>query len=185
MIAMISAVEDDFQREFMADVYEEYYGAMLAKAKTLISSEEEAEELVQEVFIKLIERAEVVAAVERSKLPAYLMSAVKYSAYNYYRKKKTESKYMTFVDGEEEDTELLRDEKALPEELFIKKEAVEELAAALEKIPEKYRNILEYKYILGLSDKEIGEKFGVSEKSVRSCLTRARRKAYSVMKEEP
>ncbi|MBR2639849.1 MAG: sigma-70 family RNA polymerase sigma factor, partial [Oscillospiraceae bacterium] len=65
-----------------------------------------------------------------------------------------------------------------------KAEAVAELRAALEKIPEKYKNILEFKYILGLSDFEIGERFGISESAVRSCLARARRKAYSVMKEE-
>ena len=46
------------------------------------------------------------------------------------------------------------------QELIIKKEAVEELGAALEKIPERYKNVLEYKYILGLSDAEIGEKLG-------------------------
>lgn len=182
--AMISAIENDFERDFMADIYQRYYGAMLAKAKSLLSSEEEAEELVQEVFIKLIERTETVAAVEKKKLPAYLISAVKYSAFNYYRKKKTESKYITIVDNESENVELLSRENAIPEELFIRREAVAELAEALEKIPEKYKNILEYKYILGLSDAEIGRKFGVSEKSVRSCLSRARRKAYSVMKEE-
>ena len=48
---------------------------------------------------------------------------------------------------------------------------------------EKYKSILEFKYILGLSDAEIGEKFGLSESGVRSCLLRARRKAYSVIKE--
>ena len=185
MITMIiSAMDNDFHREFMTGVYEKYYGTMLAKAKTLLSSEEEAEELVQDVFIKLIERVEIVMAVERKKLPAYLISAVKYTAYNSYRKKKTAGKYITFVDADKEDMELLRDENALPEEIFIEKETLSELEAALEKIPEKYKNILEYKYILGLSDAEIGRKFGVSEKSVRSCLSRARRKAYSVMKEE-
>lgn len=179
---MIAAIENDFQREYMAEIYEKYYGAMLKKAKTYISDEEEAEELVQDVFIKMIERVDSVMEVEKKKLAAYLMSAVKFTAFNKYRKQKTVSKYMTFIDEEREDVELLRDENALPEELFIRKEAVSELESALEKIPEKYKNILEYKYILGLSDEEIGQKFGISEKSVRSCLTRARRKAYSVLK---
>lgn len=179
---MISAIENDYQREYMAEIYERYYPSMLKKAKLYVQGEEEAEELVQEVFMKLIERVDSVMTVERKKLASYLFSAVKFTAFNQYRKQKTRSKYMTFVDSDQEDLELLRDENALPEELFIRKETVEELGAALEKIPEKYKNVLEYKYILGLSDGEIAEKLGGSEQSVRSCLTRARRKAYSVLK---
>lgn len=180
---LISAEEKDGKRKFLADIFEKYYDAMLRKAEKLIPDSEDAAELVQEVFIDFIERAEGIMAVEEKKLPAYLMSSVRFASYNYYRRKRTEKKHLVF-ESFEEDAELLCDEKAIPEELFIKKEAAEALCAALEKIPEKYRNILEYKYILGLSDREIGARINISENSVRSCLTRARRKAFAVMKEE-
>lgn len=179
---MIAAIENDFQREYMEEIYKRYYAVMLSKAKSFSASEEDAEELVQDVFASLIDRIEPVMAVEKKKLAAYLLSAVKFTAYNRFRKKSVSEKYVKFTDADIEDMELMGDENSLPEELIIKKEAVEELGAALEKIPERYKSVLEYKYILGLSDAEIGEKLGIAEKSVRSCLTRARRKAYSVIK---
>lgn len=179
---MISAIENDFQREFMEKLYEKYYRTMLKKAESLVSNPDDAEELIQDIFSDLITRIDVVMAVEQKKLPAYLFSAVKFSVFNRYKTQKRTGEHTAF-DSENEEIELLRDENALPEELFIQKEAVAELRAALEKIPEKYKNVLEFKYILGLSDSEIGAKFGISENAVRSCLMRARRKAYSVMKE--
>lgn len=179
---MIAAIENDFQRDFMANIYINFYDAMLKRAKTFVSGEEEAEELIQDIFTDLIDRVETVMAVEERKLPSYLMSAVKYSAYNRYRKKKKEISFVS-AEEEKEDLELLRDESALPEDIVIQKEALEELEATLSRLSERYKNVLEFKYILGLSDEEIGERLGISERSVRTSLMRARRKAYSVMKE--
>ena len=176
---MISAIENDFQREFITQIYKKYYSAMLKKALSFLDNSEDAEELVQEVFEDLIKRVDFVMEVEKTKLPAYLLSAVKFGAYS--RNKKQSS--WNFSDFESEDMELLKDENSIPEEIYLKTEAVAELKSALEKIPERYKNLLEFKYILGLSDSEIGAKFGISESAVRSGLTRARRKAYSVMKE--
>lgn len=177
---MLSAMENDLQREFVEEIYQKYYFLMLKKAVSLSGNLEDAEETVQEVFVGIIKRIDYVMEVERKKLPAYLVSAVKYGSYT---RNKKQSRW-NFTDFESEEIELLKDDYPLPEELYLKTETVNELKTALEKIPQKYRNILEFKYILGLSDREIGEKFKISETAVRSCLARARRKAYSAMKGE-
>ena len=83
---MISAIENDFQREFITEIYKKYYSAMLKKALLLLDNNEDAEELVQEVFADLIKRVDSVIAVEQKKLPAYLLSAVKFSAYSRNKK---------------------------------------------------------------------------------------------------
>ena len=43
---------------------------------------------------------------------------------------------------------------------------------------------MESKYILQLSDKEIAKELDLAPQSVRSFLTRARRKAYAILKGE-
>ena len=177
---MVSALEKDIEREFIEDIYKKYYSVMFKKAFSLLNNAEDSEELVQDVFTNLINRADSVMAVEPKKLPAYLISAVKFGAYGRFRKK---LKY-PMTDFEDFDIELLSSESAIPEDIIIKNETVAELYSALEKIPERYKNLLEFKYILGLSDSQIGSKLGITESAVRSGLTRARRKAYSVMKEE-
>ena len=73
---------------------------------------------------------------------------------------------------------------ALPEDLYIRKEELAELAETINKLSEKDRILLESKYILMLSDKEIAEELNIAPSSVRSCLTRARRRAYAILKGE-
>ena len=167
----------------MTDIYIKYSDIMKKKAEKLLSSEVEAEELVQDVFAKLIERAETVMAVEEKKLPAYLMAAVKFTVMNHYRRRNVEKKYFTEVD-EEETVEWVRDDSPLPEDVYLEKERASELSKALHKIPDKDRMILEDKYILEMSDAEIADQFGISQTSVRCYLTRARRKALAILTKE-
>ena len=96
----------------------------------------------------------------------YVIITVKNVAIDHYRKKRSElDKEYSF--GDEETLERTADENPLPEDLYLKKEELEELSNVLKKLPEKSRMILEARYILGQTDKEIGEMIGVSEKSVR------------------
>ena len=183
VIVTLAAITSEVERAFMTDIYIKYSDFMKKKAAALLSSEVEAEELVQDVFTRMIEKAEVVMSVDQKKLPSYLMSAVKNTAMNRYRRRNVEKKYFTEVE-EEEAIEWVRDEAPLPEDIYMQKERASELAKALKKIPEKDRRILEDKYILEMSDAEIAEQFGVSATSVRSYLTRARRKAYAIMTKE-
>lgn len=177
---MISAVEDDFEREFISGIYKKYYSAMLAKAKTLLPNDEDAKELVHDVFADLIRRVDSVMAVEKTKLPAYLFSAVRFSALNFRKKEQR----MKFFSDEEDAMEHLEDPAPLPEEVFIRSETAERLKKALERIPEKYRSLLEFRYILGLSDSEIARKLKIPEGTVRSALSRARKKAFFAINEE-
>ena len=165
VIVTLAAITSEVERAFMTDIYITYSDFMKKKAAALLSSEVEAEEL------------------DQKKLPSYLMSAVKNTAMNRYRRRNVEKKYFTEVE-EEEAIEWVRDEAPLPEDIYMQKERASELAKALKKIPEKDRRILEDKYILEMSDAEIAEQFGVSATSVRSYLTRARRKAYAIMTKE-
>lgn len=183
MIVTLAAMTSEIERAFMTDIYIKYSDIMRKKAEKLLSSEVEAEELVQDVFAKMIERAEVIMSVEEKKLPAYLMAAVRNSVMNRYRRRNIEKKYFTELD-EEENIEWVRDESPLPEDVYMEKENLGELSKALRKIPEKDRVILEDKYVLEMSDEQIAKQFGVSTSSVRSYLSRARKKAYSILTKE-
>ncbi len=183
VIVTLAAMTGEIERAFMTDIYIKYSDIMKKKAEKLLSSETEAEELVQDVFMKLIERADFVMGVDEKKLPAYLMAAVRNSVMNHYRRRNVEKKYFTEVD-EEEAIEWVKDEAPLPEEIYLQKEKASELSKALQKLPDRDRLILEEKYILEMSDAQISKEFGVSETSVRSYLTRARRKAYEILSKE-
>lgn len=179
-IALYS-IEDDYERDFMINLYNKYYQISRNKAFTILRNCDDAEECVQDAFVKLIEKLPRIINLEPEKLSVYVTVTVKNVAIDYYRKKRNEND-KEFLFGDEEILEKMPDDKPLPDDLYLRKEELEELSNVLKKLPEKSRMILEAKYILGQNDKEIGETLGISEKSVRMYLTRARRKAYEIMK---
>ena len=183
MFAIIDAIENNLEHEFITQIYLKYYKKMRAKAFFIVHDELEAEEIVQESFIKLIEHVKELMMLDPIKVPVYVMVTVKNVSLHHWRNIKNEQAYKAPVSDEEFDR-LLADEKGIPEEIYIHEEELQALADTLKKLPEKDRLVLESKYILSLSDKEIAEQLNISTPSVRSYLTRARRKAYAIMKED-
>ncbi len=61
-----------------------------------------------------------------------------------------------------------------PEKALYRKEIARLVQVALDHLPPRYGNALEWKYIEGLSVKEIAAKLGTSPKAAESLLTRAR-----------
>ncbi|MBQ3500847.1 MAG: sigma-70 family RNA polymerase sigma factor [Oscillospiraceae bacterium] len=183
MIAMaIAAMEDDYARDFMTGIYIKYYDIMLSKAKAMLENEEDAEEVIQDIFLDLIERVGTVMSVDPKKLPSYLMAAVRNSSMSKIRKRMVRREHTLLID-EDDSLEWIKDESALPEDVYIKNEEIDEIAKALSLLPENDRTVLEDKYILEMSDEEIGKALGITPAGVRTRLFRARRKAYAIMKE--
>lgn len=181
--AALDAIENEYERTFIADLYSKYYTFAKARAKSILDDEDAAEEVVQEAFIKLIENVKTIMRFNKDVLYMYTMTSVKNLAIDYFRKRNHDKEYrFDFCDISE--MHLLQDSKPLPDDLYIKQEKLYELSKVFEKIPEKYRNILERKYILRQSDLEIAQWLGISENSVRTYLTRARRQAFKIMEEE-
>lgn len=181
MLAIIAAIENDFEREFITRIYLTYYKKMRAKAFFIIHDESEADEIVQESFVKLIEHVQDLMRIDPIKVPVYVMVTVKNISITHWHKAKKEKENQVLIDDYDLDRWAM-DENALPEEVYIHEEDLEALADMLPKLPEKDRMVLESKYILELSDEEIAKELNIATKSVRSYLTRARRKAFAMMK---
>ena len=70
--------------------------------------------------------------------------------------------------------ELVADEDQRPESLARRDETVEFIQAILDFLPAPYGDVLEWKYVEGLSVAEMALRLGRSEKALESLLTRAR-----------
>ena len=179
---IISAIENDTEREFITNIYENYYVQMKKHAYNIVKSEESAEELVQDAFVNLIDRINVVMSVDPGKLPSYIMSTIRNIAINKWKQDNKDKKFTLSMD--DDDVKIwLKDDKALPEDIYIKKESLAMLNKALSSLPERDYLLLEAKYVLRLKDEEIAKQFNISPQSVRIYAMRARRKAYSILKE--
>ena len=183
MFAVIATIEDESARELITELYIKYYNTVRAKAFAFVHDDFEAEEIVQEAFVRLIEHSDLLLTLNKASLPVYVMTTVKNTAIKHWNKNKENAENSDF-DSEESLLRWADDKFALPEELYVQKEQLSALARAIPQLSEKDRYLLESKYILQLSDKEIAQGLNIGSESVRTCLMRARRRAYAIMKGE-
>lgn len=180
----ILSIDDDEKRIFMTNLYRRFYRPMLTKAQTMVKGDDSAEEVVQETFLNLVKNAEYVMNIDKSKIPYYLVAAVRNTAVGIYRKtKKNEPKFIFSLDDVAA-AETIAGTSAQPEEIYLNAERCGEVAESIAMLSDRDRLLLEAKYLLGKSDEEIAEKFGISVNSVRSLLSRARKRAYKLLQKE-
>ena len=79
--------------------------------------------------------------------------------------------------------EQLSDQSVTVEERALLTFSIEEVQKAFQQLPESIKDILRYKYLLEMSDREIADLLDIDKNSVRAYLTRARREVYRICKE--
>ena len=176
-------IENDDDREFMIELYLKYNKLMFVKAKGIVKDDYVAEDMVQETFAKIIEKIEKIRKIECCILPSYLVICIRRVCFNYLAKKQVRDKYSAqSIDDEAYNFEYEDDKTDIEAEVLLKLD-VSEVKKTFLKLPEKLQNILEYKYLLEMTDEEIAKTLGINKNSVRTYLTRARREVYKRMKE--
>ena len=140
-------------------LYGMYFSALKALAVNYVKDEDEAEDLVQEFFIKLWEKG-MLEGVEPERLKNYLYVGVRNRALNSLDK-----------------NDPLRrvGEKAIPTAVWeeydeVKDQLEERVRAAVERLPEKSREIVKCVYWENMKYKEVAERFGVSLATVKTLL---------------
>ena len=76
------------------ELYERYRGELVRYAARLCGSGEEAEDLVQEVFLRALQNADTVLDLGPNQKRAWLYRALKNLFYDRYRRERLESAYL-------------------------------------------------------------------------------------------
>ena len=174
----ILVIEDDDDRAFMENLYEERRQLMYWTALRILRNEWWAEDVVQEVTVKLIDKIPELRGKDRDRLVNYIISACKNTAYNYLRDHgKREFSYDDYIAERKKSDE----REPGPEPRLIHREELECLARVWPELDERTQFLLEGYYILEKTMAELGTELGMKENSVRMSLTRARREAQRRM----
>ena len=174
---IISALDDPKERDFMAQLYEENERLLFATALKYASSSHDAEEIVQDSLIRLMRKISTLQSLERYTLASYLVSTVRNTAINYMQKQSREHQRNAVY--EEEGAEVASSPLSV-DELMVIAENRQKLLAAWRELSQTDRTLLEGRYFLGLSDKELAEQLDCKSTSIRMKLTRARRRAMEL-----
>lgn len=163
-IELLNFLKEGDQLAF-AEIYNRYKSQLLLHAYRMLQEEEEAKDIVQEMFAAIwTKRAEIKVS---SSLDAYLYGAIKNRILNYAAHQKVISRYTDTLDRYFERGTPANDEK------MIEKELMHMIENEIAQLPAKMREIFELNRQEGLSYKQIAKKLNISENTVKTQLHNA------------
>jgi RNA polymerase sigma-70 factor (ECF subfamily) len=150
-------------------LFRKYYEPLYRFAIRFVKDTQTAENIVQDVFVKLWEKRE--RWIVQSSVKAYLYTAVKNHSLNYLKHQKS------VLSIDEVSIKQVYNVSS-PEEVLIENEIVEAVQIAIEKLPRQCRRIYQMKRYDGLKYSEIADALNVSINTVKTQMKRALKALY-------
>ena len=145
-------------------VFQKYYQALYQFAGRFVKDAQTAENIVQDVFVKLWTNRE--NCLITSSLKSYLYAATRNTALNFLSREKKQLSTEDLMSDRQDTT-------ANPEERIIENEMIDEVYKAIEKLPEKCRYVYLMKRYDDLKYHEIAEILDISINTVKTQMKRA------------
>ena len=165
--------DDDFDRAVTL-----YQRRVFTFATYLLSSVDEAEDVTQEVLVKLWSSGD---AVPLERLGAWLLRVTRNACLDQLRRRRWQRRFVPVAAA---DTGLeLASGAPGPEVLATASQLGRRLIVGLGRLTEPQRSIVILRHVEGLSCREIGEIVEMTEGSVRVALHRARHRLRSELRE--
>ncbi|MBR6452630.1 MAG: sigma-70 family RNA polymerase sigma factor [Lachnospiraceae bacterium] len=137
-------------QERQEEIYKEYYEKVFRSIYAKVSNETVAEDLTANVFVKICAKWDTFDG-NRASLSTWIFRIAQNTVIDYYRTRK--------VYGEVPETLA---ESGSVDDALLNNELLEELADALQKLPERDRDLIILHYYNGLTLKEAALKLGMS-----------------------
>jgi RNA polymerase sigma-70 factor (ECF subfamily) len=160
-IALLLSKRDEATFE---QVFKTHYKNLYAYAFTILKDEDEAEEMVQQVFFKLWERSAHLSF--SGPIAAYLYRAVHNESLNFLKHQKVKAGHQLHVAYSMKKTE-----QAQPR--MVRKELENKFREALNELPEQCRTVFQLSRFEDMKYKEIAEKLDISIKTVENHMGKA------------
>ena len=154
------------------EIYNKYHKRMLYMA-TQILGRDRGEEVVHDVFVKLIEKYENNPEELGDKPGQYFVIIVRNHSLNVLGKERIIS---LPLEEEYVEQDIYQPSNDNPEASVINNEAIEKLAVLIRKLPPSERQVLEYKHIEGYTNIEIAEILGITQSAVSTRINKAKKR---------
>ena len=160
-------------RELFDSYFPKLYRYALAR---LDGQHDEAVEMVQVTFCKAFERLGTFRG--EGSLYGWMCRILRNTILDHYRRRGRELPKVTLLEDQGAIRQILdtlaASELEEPESLAARSDVVRLIQATMDRLPGHYGDVLEWKYVDGLSVKAIAERLDIGPKAAESLLTRAR-----------
>lgn len=178
---VLDRVADADDRAFLAQVFQDYHRLMHYEAAKYIINPDAREDVVQSALLKAVQAVNRLRALEPGKRAAYLAAVTRNESFNHLRREAVVARHS--AGSLDELGETPAGETSV-EEALLRQDRGASLRRIWPRLTETERTLLAGRYLLGRSDEELARKLGCKTNSVRMMMTRARRKAAALLRQE-
>ena len=176
--ALVRAVADG-SPEAVEELYDRYGGMLLGLARKVVKDPADAEEVLQETFVHVWNRAASYDPA-RSSVATWLVLITRSRAIDRVRTKNVVDRTHAAVQKESGPDH----ESALGASLVLDRERRQRVRSELQAIPEEQRTVLELAFYHGLTQREIAERTGIPLGTVKTRTLLAMNKLRKALRDE-
>lgn len=161
--------------EIFEDIYETEWKSSRTIILTIVKDENMADDICEDVFIKIYEMGEKLKTTDREKVHALIVTMSCNKAIDYLRKSSVKRE-LCIVDDENHFD--IPDERYDPESVILHMEECGYRKLILQKLrrrdPENYDILMKVKF-MGMSPASVAEEYGISRNNVNNRILRTKR----------
>lgn len=147
------------------NLYKEYYSALCVYATNFTRDNQIAEEVVQDVFVKIWELGDTLSI--NTSIGSYLYTSVKNAALNHLKHLQVVNKFNEYYTRKLQDAQdLYYLSQETGDSLMIARELEEQLMEEIESLPDQCKRIFKMSRFDNLKHQEIADKLGVTINTV-------------------
>ena len=161
----ISALLAKKDESAFEQVFKTHFKSLHAYAFTILKDEAEAEEMVQQVFFKLWDRAENLSFT--GSVAAYLYRAVHNESLNYLKHQKVKTSHQLHVAYS------MKNQQEHMQGKMMSRELEKKINEALNELPEQCRTVFQLSRFEDMKYREIAGKLDISVKTVENHMGKA------------
>lgn len=169
-------IRDESDREYVEDLYKKYEQPMFKIAYNILHNSTDAEDAVQNTFMKIIDNLEKIRAIDSKETKYYLFYMTRNAAKDIQRK-------ANHLPESVEELGELEADISVEDSVMIKID-LEELKTAMRMLPDNEHDILFMNLILGHPPAEIAGLYGISSNTVRQQIFRAKQHLKQILENE-
>lgn len=179
MLQYLLLLETDREKEFFTSIYTAHREEMFFIAYSILHNRADAEDIVHESFLSLIDHVDKIIDKEPYQAWHYMKTTVKHKSFNLYHRKKS-------LEEVELDENWMQEENATdkgPDLLMEDSELQEAMSGLLKQLKTPYQEVLALQYYHEMTPNEIAKEMGKTPDNIRHISMRAKRKLQSILEE--
>lgn len=180
MLPFLDQMPIDEEENKFTILYEKYFNALLAYARSIVKSDTLAEDVVQEAYKRLLKNLHKVNISECMKTKAYLVKIVRNVAVDIYNK----NLKMSALDIDEYNDVSIMGSFDPTWEIYEAQALASDLEKWISQLSDREQLLLRYKVLGEWTYQEIEDSFGIKEPTASSIVSRAKKKLLTMYEKE-